>query len=254
MDYKNDTPLDYENVSFSFNPTHRHLNEIGLWLKEEELSLGEGFFCNWNAIQSSFENNRMLVLMIRDIPLGFVTWYEYDHTAEIQITEINPSLRGQGYGKIMLNVLSEYFLESDILVIKLSCQPPSSEGIWKKMGFVEFPQAETFKRYNIENDKHLYKILVKTISIPSTDQRGDETIELWDTEPIFCKDKKPNWIWSIKYFESSSRLTCPIIHVGHKDWKIRWERGGKILAEGKVKYFKQDISFGDFIIIKEIIN
>ena len=239
------------NIRLLFNPGEQHLSQIESWLKAEYKKTKHGFFCNWDIIQNAFNAQRLLALLIDDHAMGFAIWYEFEHTATIQIVEISPPLRGNKYGKLMIKKLFDYFMQKDIWAIQLNCKPSSSEVIWKALGFCEFPDVNAFKKFNIEYDKFLYKILHPDTT-PLGSKTDNESIELWDDEPIYCGDMSSKWIWEISYLKDSDKVIRPIIHPAHCDWKIRWKKGNKIISEGKVKYFGNDISFQNFIILREM--
>lgn len=41
------------------NPTKENLNKIKTWLIDENRKSKQGFYCNWNVIEKSFEKKRI---------------------------------------------------------------------------------------------------------------------------------------------------------------------------------------------------
>jgi hypothetical protein len=50
-----------------------------------------------------------------------------------------PSERGKGYLKILFSEIISFFFNKNIIALSLECAPPSSEIVWRKLGFKDFP-------------------------------------------------------------------------------------------------------------------
>ena len=131
----------------------------------------------------------------------------------------------------------------------MQCAPAESEKVWKKLGFIEFPN--NCLEWSSEN-KELYKIIVPH-SLPTSTNSTNEYIELWDKEIYKQSIIESKWRWDIKFKTNSNMLTLPIIHPCDKEWRIQWVKDKQIIQNDKVKYFNdQEIRFGDFLIINEL--
>jgi predicted GNAT family acetyltransferase len=236
-----------------FSPTNKQVDEIEKWLIAEKKETGNGFYCNWNIIESSFYKNELVTISYNNKTIGFATWrLTTDKTARIEIAEVKPTHRKKGFGKKLTNQLLNFLKDKGACVVDLQCAPETSEPIWKRLGFVEFPDPSKNYNFNYDGDKKLYMILSEHLPTSSV-QRADETIELWNDEPYTTDENTPpTYLWNIDFIDGTRKLSKPIIHPAHYDWRLRWKINGKTIKDDKVKRFKTEIYFGDFIIIDEL--
>lgn len=235
-------------MEVSFLPQSRDIDYIKQWLLQEDKKTGEGFYCNWNLILSSYRKGNLATISINEKPIGFVTWLEYEKTATINIIEISPKFRTRGLGRNLIDTLSDRLKENSICVIDLQCAPASSELVWKKMNYCEFPYGLI---KNPERYKRLYRILVPPLK--RTYQNSGEIIELWNNEPHLTTNIDSSWKWKVRLKSGTSELVNPIIHPAHSDWRIRWKSRSKVYKDTKVKYFcKEKIYFNKFIILNKL--
>lgn len=238
-----------DKIKFSTSPTKNKLTEIENWLIEEENFTGDGFYCNWEIICSSYEKENLLTISVKNQAIGFITWkINNKHVATIEITEIKPAHRGKGYGKRLISKLIQYLITHDVYVVQLKCAPLTSEPIWRHLGFIDFPE------HSNKGNKELYKIIVPHLELQKN-KFIDESIELWDQKPYSAKGLNSTWKWGITFKEGTRELKNPIIHPCHRDWRIRWSKGDKPIKDNKVKYFGEGkIEFYGFLIIKELLK
>jgi len=244
-----------EDIVLSFSPTIDQLSIIEIWLKEEYQVKKIGFYVNWqNSALPAYAVNRLAILLKRDRPIGFITWFlENEKVAEIQLAEIEPGKRKKGYGKYLLNAVVENLRQKGIHVVRLHCRPAGSENVWKKLGFSNFPNFKAFAEANSPEGKHLYRILNQVTDVQEKKHRENDLIELWAAQPWEISDEKPQWSWYAQFIPSNYRLENPIISPAHYEWKIKWTRNGEVLHDGKIKYFpKIRLDFSDFLIIEEL--
>lgn len=225
-------------MKLNTNPNSEQLAKIKTWLVEEKENFNEGFYCNWNIIENSFNENQLFVLEFKKMIVGFISWTNHGGKyVDIDIMEINPKFRSKGLGRILFNKTEEFFKENNYLAIKLFCSPESSESFWQKMEFKKFP-----KRGYSESELTYYKPLINAKE-PSIDKFLTNKIELWDIEPYELKEQKPKWTWEI------NNDIYPILHPCNPNWNLRHTRNGQIIKEDKIKYFdrKNEIEFGPFL-------
>jgi GNAT superfamily N-acetyltransferase len=229
-----------------FTPSQKDIDEIEQWLLQEDKKSGQGFYCNWNLIVSSYNEGNLAAISIDAKPVGFVTWQEDEKTATISIAEIHPKFRSKGLGRTLITALFNRFQENGICVTDLQCAPASSEPAWKKMGYQEFPQGLI---YDLDGHKKLYQILVP--SLKQTDKDALEIIELWNVEPHI--ESKVMWKWEVQSKNGTNELVDSIIHPADPDWRIRWRKGSDVYKDTKVKYFsKEKVDFNKFIILNRM--
>jgi predicted GNAT family acetyltransferase len=228
------------------NPTLQHLEEIKKWLQKEDNLSNEGFFCQMNTIENSFRKNRLIVITKDDVAIGFLTYYYSDHIVNIEIAEVKPSERKNGIGKLLLQGSFDRFIKDEVLAAQLFCAPASSEKIWKRMGFNNFPY-EIIKESRI----YLYQILVKTAEFCTHDNET-ELIELWDSED-YQNQFSPRWRWEVKRKRKSNKLIKPIIHPCSDEWSVAHKIGSGIREKRIMKYFdKRKHDGGYFLIVTEL--
>ncbi|HBL77033.1 MAG: hypothetical protein A2W90_19320 [Bacteroidetes bacterium GWF2_42_66] len=234
------------NLKVLSNPTLQHLEEIKKWLQKEDNSSNEGFFCQMDTIENSFRKNRLIVIAKDNVAIGFLTFYYSDHIVNIEIAEVKPSERKRGIGKLLLQDSFGKFIKDGMLVAQLFCSPASSEKIWKRMGFNNFPD-EIIKESRI----YLYQILVKTAEFCTHDNET-ELIELWDFED-YSNELPPKWRWEVKRQEKSNKLVKPIIHPCSDKWSVAHRIRSETREKRIMKYFdmgKHD--GGHFLIVTEL--
>lgn len=242
-----------DQTSISFKPTLKSFREIETWLIKEYNKTKQGFYCNWNIIEDSYQNNRLGVISVKNKAVGFIAWRESDLVAIIQICEIKPSERGKGYLRTFFYELSSYFLDKNIIAISLECAPPTSEPVWKRLGFKDFPESPKFGLYAIEN-KELYKLLVSDC-LGKEIFNNDEIIELWNREPHETDDIDPIWTLPVLFKTDSTKLINWIIMPCKPDWRIRWRKGNIVYKDSKVKYFHSErIEYGKFVVIRSLFK
>lgn len=227
-------------------PDKYDLATIKQWLYEEYLSLNclSGFYCNWDMIETGFEKHRLLVYSLKNKPIGFVLWHEFEECISIDIMAIAQPLRGLGIGKALVEILYIYFRKKNAFALKLFCAPKSSVSFWKgKMKFIQFPN-----RGYSESEFTFYKLLINT-NLSVTKPNSQNKLELWDDEPYMINIKKPKWSWNI---DDDLRYN-PIIHPCNYNWNLRLTRNGEIIKDDKIKYFSnKSIEKGDFLYINSL--
>jgi hypothetical protein len=235
-----------DEYKINFLPSKTTLKLIEDWLIQEKEKYDDGFYCNWNVIENSFERNELISFELNGTPIGFVVWHQYDFFIDIDIMEIHCDYRKKGLGKIFFEMLSESYKNKRIIAIKLYCEPRESVHFWRKMGFIQFP----LRGYD-ESNLTFYKPLIETSETTKTPNELNK-IELWDVEPYQSTKRSPRWCWDIEHQEG--QLIKPIIQACNINWNIRWTKNGKIEKEGKVKYFSEHnpIDFDSFMFIKKL--
>lgn len=241
--------IDDSDYHVDFSPALAQIAEIEKWLIEEHKT-GSGFYCNWNVIQSHILKGNIAIISFHKESIGFITWRQTsEYTARIEIAEINPDYRRNGAGRKLVEELLLFFKNDNIKVVDLKCSPEKSEFFWKSVGFKEFPDPPKNYKFNPNDKKRLYHILTDFL-IPNNAIEDGEVIELWNNEPHATDNNSPTYIWDIRNYQTSF---LPIIHPAHYEWRLRWKRDGRIIFDDKIKRFKNEIDFGNFIIIKELL-
>lgn len=229
-----------------FTPTNEHLAALHAWLKAEDSEKGEGFFCNWRVIESCFQENGLHCIAIDGEVLGFLAWQKFEDQVSLHICEVHPEYRGRGLGRQLMEESLARFEDEGSFVAELECVPASSEPIWRKMGFVDFPHALKDPHRN-SGGTELYRPL-RDIARPNEKDGAVEALELWDCEPWGADDRLPAWTWEIIRQPGTNRLIKPIIFPCKRDWMLRWRKGDVTICEEKVKYFKPESLLDDYLV------
>ncbi len=234
-------------ILLNINPSISDLNSVEEWLKDEYKLSNDGFYCNWNTIQSSFEKKKFFTFHFEKQSIGFISWSNHDYYAEIDIMEIYPKFRKMGLGKKAFDSIQKYFKSEEKIALKLFCEPRESEKFWEKMGFIKFPS-----RGYSESELTYFKPLIEYNAPHNKDIDCADKIELWNVEPYMKDRTEPNWIWDAKL--SRTELLFPILYPCNPNWNIRWSRNEKTIIEDKVKYFSREnpIDYYPFVFIEKL--
>ncbi|WP_321413044.1 GNAT family N-acetyltransferase [uncultured Desulfobacter sp.] len=231
-----------ENTVISFSCDIIQLQSIKTWLSEEDTKTGEGFFCNWETIEKAHTENQLAVLLKDNLPISFIAYFTNEPVVRIDIAETHPDYRNKGFGRLLFENLCDK-IKTDNKVVELYCSPLSSEPIWRKLGFINFPKFPT------SNSKvEMFKPLINTKTPIDKYTDGIELLELWNVEPYLANKKKPIKTWDLSDRNSNSFM--PIIYPAFYEWQICWRKGTEILYQDKIKYFREfELEYGNFIII-----
>lgn len=118
----------------------RDLRKIEVWLREERLATGEGFYCNWNIITGALKNDELFVVDVDGEPVGFLANEGTHHN----LAEIRPDLRGRGYGKVIANAMIAQSEALGLSVIEIACAPEASASFWAGSGFTVVPSRQGY--------------------------------------------------------------------------------------------------------------
>jgi GNAT superfamily N-acetyltransferase len=225
------------------NPSNDHLSIIEVWLKDEYEKTGEGFYGNWELIEKAYHNQQLLVLVVDSTPVAFLTYRIEELTARIDILEVAPRFRKNGYGRIIMNDFMKNTHESGVLAVDLFCASEESLEFWESVGFEKFPEMPHEK-----SKIWMYKPIVETAAIVESDL-DKEVLELQQSTTTGFSIKT----WLVERYEGSNMLNHPIIFPVDDNWNLCWRIGSKIFFNDSIKYFREsNISFGDFLIIREL--
>ena len=231
----------------NFLTNQNQLSQIKEWLNEEDENTGEGFLCNWNAIFRAFNEKRLITLIENDLAIGFIVFEKHELVIEIVIAEIKPSHRKKGLGRLLIENVFEKFKKEGILVAELSCSPASTERIWKKLGFLKFPESSKWNGETL-----MFKPLIENFN-PIISENSKDDNNIYSNCNIILKDSFGEIAnWEIMFKENSRELIKPIIYPAFYKWKIIWKENGKIIFEDEIDRMSNKISFKNFIIITEL--
>lgn len=153
------------------NPTKTQISEIEHWLNEEWKSHREGFITDWEMIPEAYEENRLLVFLKNELPVGFLVFRKYGRLGHFDIAEIKPSERKNGFGLTFIQSCIEYLKRKDVWIVQLFCSPKNSKGFWGKCGFTKYELPADSK---INMFMPLFDVLR-----PNDSQINDNYIKLW---------------------------------------------------------------------------
>lgn len=232
-------------IQVLFQPTKTHLSQLQTWLKAEHENEGDGFFCNWNIIERSFEDDALFCITSDELAIGFLAWRNHGGRVRLDICEIQPGFRRMELGRHLIEASLARFAQKGVFIADLECQPPTSEPVWRKMGFIDFPRP--LHNLYSHSGTELYRPL-QAAAIANASTGCSEVLELWACEPWEVKNKSPAWTWEIKRESGSTQLVNPIIFPCSRDWQLRWRRGETVFGEKKIKHFLPGSLNADYLI------
>ena len=112
-----------------------HLSEILAWLEREYLDANEGFYCNKSIIIESLANGELSCALFQGQPVGFVIHTLKSVGSAIDILEIHPAHRGQGFGTHLARHAISRLFSAGATFVTVKCAPRSSEPFWRALGF-----------------------------------------------------------------------------------------------------------------------
>lgn len=235
-------------------PNQFQFEELECWLLQEEQETGDGFYSSFHLLKDSFEKGKMVLAVLQGKIIGFLTWRQNsEFGVYINYIEIKPDLQGLGLGRKLLKVMFEFFRTEGFYTVDLKCAPAGSEGFWKKMGFLEFPESSL--GWNIQGGRHkrLYRKLIDTLEQLSTSSADDEFFELWNDDTHLMQDATPSWIWKLEFKNGKRELVKPIVHPAAPGWRARWRKGDEVFKDGPVKRLLPcENTTGSFVMITTI--
>jgi len=135
-------------LTICFSPTIQNLDEIGKWIQEDQARPLDQI-SNWNAIESSFKRQELVVALIKNEPMGFFALLKGGNSVLIMVAEVRKEYRRCGISRKILNDVIASLKNENVNQLELMCEPASSEIIWKKMGFNSVPASELYSGQSI---------------------------------------------------------------------------------------------------------
>ncbi|MEF8731702.1 MAG: GNAT family N-acetyltransferase [Candidatus Accumulibacter meliphilus] len=145
------------------DPTKSQLETVIRWLKKEhlnELHGSSGFYCNRSIIRKPYRHSQMKCLMTGHLIVGFAIFSLDTTYSAIDILEIRPAYRGNGYGRLFATQMINFLFSGGAPYVAVECSPITSEPFWRNLGFVD----EEKKYSSWENPKLILR--------PKEDERG----------------------------------------------------------------------------------
>lgn len=232
------------------NPNSEHLNQIHNWLKDESNRKINGFYWNFEVIETAFSEKKLICIIEKGLAIGYLAFYIDDLTAHILIANIKFEYSRKGLGKKLLVYFETKLIKKNIKAIDLKCSPSSSMKIWKKLGFKKLKEVENHRFLNYSGSMpYLYKILVDVEKPTKSLKNKPIHIELYCN--VFVRnDAKPDYSWKLN---PKTILQKPIIYPVDSDWILKLYKSGKLISEDKIKWYcKRDFLNGNFMIIDKM--
>lgn len=206
----------------------------------------KGTFFNWSSIEAAFNSNSLAVATIEHKTVGFYALSKRYPSGTIDLAEVHPEFRNRKIAARILEVVIEELQKQDFRALDLMCAPPSSEIIWRKMGFTDMPRQQ-----DINQTKLLCYIFGEHLQ-STTHRFAHETLEIWDDEPYRTKDGLPKWIYNLAFENGTRELQKPIVLYADYDWRVRWTVGNNVIRDCKLKYLLKDMVFGNCLFIDKL--
>jgi GNAT superfamily N-acetyltransferase len=217
-------------------PTQQHLDDLEAWLRREQEETGEGFFCNWNIIQSCFDDNVLHCAVQSGVAVALSVWERSRGRAEMHIVTVRPDLRRAGVGRRLVEHTMAELQRDGVVVVEGECKPTTSEPFWRRLGF-EDPPRHPHGRGGIR----LFRRLVDH-HVATDDATCACTLTLWSAPDYGIDADTESWTWNLGPLTGDGwRLGKPIIHpCPDPDWCVEVRASGNVLFRGKLKYLPED--------------
>ena len=101
------------------------------WLKTEYDRTESGFYCNRRLISAAVDEGNFFALKLSGEPIGFLVLGRQG----IDITEVRPEFRGNGYGRLLAEHGIARCKSRGLVLLTGECSPETSVPFWQKLGF-----------------------------------------------------------------------------------------------------------------------
>jgi GNAT superfamily N-acetyltransferase len=231
------------------NPKPEHLIQIKSWLYEEHTKNINGFYGNYCTIKEGFDNKKLLVVIHKELAIGYCVFRINGKTAELSIANIKSEYKRKGVGRKLSIYLESKLIKKGVKAIDLKCSPSNSRKIWKKLGFKDLKEVENHNYLQNSNSPYLYKILTEIKKPTKSKANKNIHIELYCNDPI-KSNTIPNYIWEVN---PKTIVQKPIIYPVDPNWNIKFYRDEKLIIETKIKRFcKGEFLKNNFMIVDKM--
>lgn len=171
---------------------------LKMWLENEFLESGTGFYGNWSVIEKAAENRMLEVFVKGDETVAFIA----DGLGGPDIIEVHPGYRGQGFGRKAAEKALKNAYDRGNALVYIECAPSSSIPFWEKMGFTVVGNA-----VSISNKNYAYRLLPRKLHMPEGEPIN-YSIKLYPEE----RDWNPN-IDPIRHMTGVAHQLGDIVHL-----------------------------------------
>jgi len=241
-------------MTFKFvsRPGIGRLDEISEWLREEEATCDEGFYCNINVIEKAFRNKEAFCITWKNQAIGFLIYSRYKRKGRIEIAEVNPACRGWGAGRFLVENSMSTFASRGVFVVDLECRPKKSETFWRHMGFSAVPDGVDQNCYSPYNKPIVLFRPTDEAQSPLFAGGVENVVELWNCAPWDCKEDTPKWTWPVQVCQNSKDLVKPIVCPANSDWRLRCRLGSTVMFDDRMKYLPDNQRSSQFVILTRL--
>ncbi len=232
-----------EKVNIEFSPSREQLRQLKSWLQHEHRKTGTGFWCNWEIIESSWENNELVCSLTEGEASALCAWRQSGIFSVLDIVTVRPNLRREGVGRHLVKATLMRLRSHGAIVCNIQCQPRNSEPFWRKLGFTsELVMPQPGHASSPYPKIELAKPLVSRRPVSFERDQNDGILQLWNSIPREA-EASPVWKqWNLGApINGKWALQDPIIHYCNRDWRIHLQRGDEVLYDGNAKNFLKTI-------------
>lgn len=225
------------------------------WLKREYDEDGEGFWCNHNLISEVKSSAGDLWVIRRDGEAVAFQLGKYSAS----ILSVRRDYRKMGLGTALVQASIKRAFMDNVNALSVQCEPESSLGFWKRMGFVQYDDPDFPDHVNAR------LMLPRSFELPETPSPIDVVIGFYPESAIYggATDVQPiaeHHVKGVRGIDGSIMLDKRVIGISHggsvhRDIAIKIEVDGVIRCFCKGKHepakaigVQRDWSGGTFFI------
>jgi GNAT superfamily N-acetyltransferase len=153
------------------------------WLKREYDEDGEGFWCNNNVISDALDRPGCMWVVRRN---GEAVAFQLGRYSA-SILSVRKDYRNSGMGKALVQASIERAFMDNVNALSVQCNPESSLGFWKRMGFVRYGDFGPY------SDVKARRILPRPFVLPASPPPIDVVIGFYPESATYgdAKDEPP---------------------------------------------------------------
>lgn len=159
--------------------TSADLGPILEWL-ERDFAYGEGFWGNRNLIEKGVEEEELFVGEAG----GQVVAFLLGSARQMDILEVRPEARGNGFGRQMAQFGLERAAAVDAAVAEVECSPEESLLFWQRMGFRPYARPH-------DRSVRAWRPLTKTFPLAPEATRAAVRIEALPEDALYGEAAAP---------------------------------------------------------------
>ncbi len=220
-----------------------NFKEIETWLKDEYKKTKNGFYHKRDLINSSFKEGQAYLAYWESEIIGFATISISDSVASINIMEMKPNVRKNGYGKAFIQGLINILRKEGCHAIVLKSIDEDSTAFWEKLDFIDITKLP------IRISGFTHYLPISCAKIKALPNKQKVSIEIWDFNT--SRYRSHGAVFKVNVINSDSVVILPV--EWNWDLKVLVDENEthKILIK-RLSDSDNKFLFGDFLVITDV--